>query len=76
MNLWATPLSANRGPPAGELMLATHPGAGETDGVLRRARANRIPVSIAELAARSSGHEKALREIAFEMQKLTASQKS
>lgn len=33
-------------------------------------------VSIAELAARSEGHEKALREIAFEVQKLAASQKS
>jgi len=33
-------------------------------------------VSIAELAARSEGHEKALREIAVEVQKLTASQKS
>lgn len=33
-------------------------------------------VSIAELAARSEGHEKALREIALEVQKLAASQQS
>ena len=33
-------------------------------------------LSIAELAARSEGHEKALREIALEVQKLSASQKS
>jgi len=33
-------------------------------------------VSIAELAARSEGHEKALREIALEVQRLAAWQKS
>lgn len=33
-------------------------------------------VSIAELAARSEGHEKALREIALEVQKLAAVQGS
>lgn len=33
-------------------------------------------VSIAELAARSEGHEKALREIALEVQKLAALQGS
>jgi hypothetical protein len=33
-------------------------------------------LSIEELAARSEGHEKALREIALEVQKLAASQQS